>query len=61
MLRGGIREGLWALTTINDSFRNGMNSKYYSAVKNLINNLDMESTDAYIRLKIFIITKQITL
>lgn len=45
---------------MNDSVENEMNSNY-SGVKKLIDNLGMESTDTYISLKIFIITKQITM
>lgn len=47
------------LAAINDGVKSGINSKYYSAVKKLINNLDIEVADSYMRLKISIITKQI--
>jgi len=45
---------------MNDNVENGADSKYYSPVKNLMNNLGMDLTDIYIRLKIFVITKQVT-
>jgi len=40
---------------------NRVDFKYYNVVKNLMKNLDIDSIDTYLRLKIFIITKQVTI
>lgn len=37
------------------------NNKYYNRIQNLMSNLGIDRTDIYLRLKIFIITKQVVI